>query len=80
MFKCERLGYVEKNLSTVRGLEFRHWFESEAYGYDPDDNHNVIIVAAVLDTAKAHAYWNSDMLKQRRAASRSCRNPTKICV
>ena len=29
----------------------------------------VVIVAAVLDTAKAHAYWNSDLIKQRRAAS-----------
>ena len=40
-----------------------------AYGYDPDDNHNVTIVSAILDSAKAANYWSSDLLKQRRAAS-----------
>jgi hypothetical protein len=34
------------------------------YGYDPDDNHKVIIVVAVTDTAKANAFWNSDKLKE----------------
>ena len=38
------------------------------YGYDPDDNKKVSLVTAVLDTAKAFAYYNSDALKKRRAA------------
>src|SRR5437762_3201864 len=44
-------------LKTDNGLMPR------AYGYDPDDNHNVTFVAAILDTAKARAFWNSDLLK-----------------
>jgi hypothetical protein len=48
---------------TDNGLTVR------AYGHDPADNHNVVLVTAITDTAKARAYWNSDLLKQRRAAS-----------
>ncbi|HTI92781.1 MAG TPA: hypothetical protein VL727_19425 [Puia sp.] len=40
-----------------------------AYGHDPDNDKKVTLVTAVMDTAKAFAYWKSDMLKQRRAAS-----------
>jgi len=39
------------------------------YGYDPDDNHKVIVVVAVTDTAKANAFWNSADLKQKMAAA-----------
>jgi hypothetical protein len=39
-----------------------------AYGHDVDDNHKVVLVTALMDTAKANAYWKSDMLKKRRAA------------
>lgn len=39
-----------------------------AYGHDVDDNNKVVLVVAVTDSAKATAYWKSDMLKQRRAA------------
>jgi hypothetical protein len=40
-----------------------------AYGHDPDDDHRVTLVTAVMDTAKAYAYWKSDTLKKRRAES-----------
>jgi hypothetical protein len=40
-----------------------------AYGYDPDDNHKVTLVVAINDTAKANAFWNGDVIKQRRAES-----------
>lgn len=40
-----------------------------AYGYDVDDNHKVTLVVAINDTAKANAYWNSDLIKQKRAES-----------
>jgi hypothetical protein len=40
-----------------------------AFGHDADDEKKVVLVTAILDTAKAYAYWKSDMLKQRRAAS-----------
>ena len=50
-------------LPTDNGLVVR------AYGHDLDDNHKVTIVSAITDTAKAMAYWKSDLLKQRRVQS-----------
>lgn len=35
-------------------------------GADPDDNKKITLVTAILDTAKARAYWMSDALKKRR--------------
>lgn len=49
-------------LNTDNGLVVR------AYGHNADDNHKVILVSAITDTAKARAFWNSDLIKQRRAA------------
>ena len=40
-----------------------------AYGHEADDTHKVIVVVALTDTARAKAYWKSDALKQRMAAS-----------
>ena len=40
-----------------------------AFGHDADDNNKVALVTAIMDTAKASAYWKSDMLKKRREAS-----------
>ncbi len=40
-----------------------------AFGHDADDDKKVELVTAIMDTTKAYAYWKSDMLKQRRAAS-----------
>ena len=39
-----------------------------AYGHDADDDKKVRLVTALIDTAKAYAYWKSDMLKKRREA------------
>ncbi|MDO6430861.1 hypothetical protein Q4E93_09685 [Flavitalea sp. BT771] len=39
-----------------------------AFGHDADDDKKVELVTALLDTAKAYAYYKSDMLKKRRAA------------
>jgi hypothetical protein len=52
-----------RQVRTDNGLTDR------AYGYDPDDNHKVTLVVAINDTAKANAYWNSDLIKQKRAES-----------
>ena len=43
--------------------------QDRAYGHDADDNHKITVVVALLDTAKAQAYWKSDALKQRMAES-----------
>jgi heme-degrading monooxygenase HmoA len=40
-----------------------------AYGHDPDDNKKVVLVTALMDTAKAFAWYKSDELKKRREAS-----------
>jgi hypothetical protein len=40
-----------------------------AYGHDANDDHKVVVVVALMDTAKAKAYWKSDALKQRMAQS-----------
>lgn len=50
-------------LNTDNGLILR------AYGHDVDDDHKVTVVMALSDTAKAFAFWKSDELKKRRAAS-----------
>ena len=41
---------------------------TRAYGHDADDNKKVVLVTAVMDTAKAFAYYKSDALKKRREA------------
>ncbi len=59
----------QKSFDSTRQLNTDNGLAIRAYGHDADDNHKVTIVSAILDSAKAAAYWNSDMLKQRRAAS-----------
>jgi len=49
-------------LKTDNGLVPR------AYGHDADDNHKVTLVAAIVDSTKASAFFKSDELKKRRAA------------
>ena len=40
-----------------------------AYGHDAANNNRVTLVTAIIDSAKAAAYWMSDKLKARRAAA-----------
>jgi len=40
-----------------------------AYGHDADNNKKVVLVTAITDSTKAFAYYKSDALKKRRAAS-----------
>jgi hypothetical protein len=49
-----------------------------AYGHDADDNKKVSLVTALIDTAKANAYWKSDMLKKRREASGVIGEPNRF--
>ena len=39
-----------------------------AYGHNSDNDKKIVLVTALTDTAKAFAYYKSDMLKKRRAA------------
>ena len=47
-------------------------------GHDADDNKKVSLVTAVMDTAKARAYWKSDMLKKRREAGGVLTEPKRF--
>jgi hypothetical protein len=78
MFKVKDWDAWKKSFDSTHALKTDNGLMLRSYGYDPDDNHNVVLVAAVVDTAKAHAYWNSDMLKQRRAASGVVGKPERV--
>jgi hypothetical protein len=49
-----------------------------AYGHSADDDKKVSVVTAIMDTAKAQAYWKSDMLKKRREASGVTSTPERF--
>jgi hypothetical protein len=49
-----------------------------AYGHDADNTNKVVLVLALTDTTKAKAYWQSDMLKQRRAAGGVIEDPERF--
>jgi len=78
MMKVKDWDTWKKSFDSTRALNADIGLKARAYGYDPDDNHNVVLVGAVLDTAKAHAYWKSDMLKQRRAAGGVIGTPQRV--
>ncbi|MES1226898.1 MAG: hypothetical protein ABUT20_66100 [Bacteroidota bacterium] len=46
--------------------------------HDADDNKKIALVTAVMDTAKAFAYYKSDALKKRRAAGGVIGEPTRF--
>ena len=49
-----------------------------AYGHDVDNDKKVVVVTILMDTAKAYAYWKSDMLKKRRAAAGVISDPERF--
>lgn len=49
-----------------------------AFGHDADNDKKVVLVTVVLDTAKAFAYYKSDMLKKRREASGVISEPERF--
>jgi hypothetical protein len=59
----------KKAFEEGRQIRMDNGLTDRAYGHDVDDNHKVMVVVAINDSAKAAAYWESDQLKQRRAAS-----------
>ncbi len=58
----------KKSFESHRQTRTDNGLTDRAYGYDVDDNHKVTLVVAINDTAKANAFWKSDLLKQQRAA------------
>ena len=49
-----------------------------AYGHNADDDKKVVLVTVLMDTTKAYAYYKSDMLKKRRAASGVTSEPERF--
>ena len=68
-FKVKDWGTWQKSFEDGKQEREANGITARAYGHDVDDDHKVTLVTALLDTAKANAYWKSDMLKQRRVAS-----------
>ena len=58
----------KRSFDSTMQLKTDNGLIPRAYGHEADDNHKVILVMAISDTAKARAFWSSDLLKQRRAA------------
>jgi len=58
-----------KSFDSARALNTDNGLAVRVIGHDADDNKKVTIVTAILDSAKANAFWNSDEIKKRRAAS-----------
>ena len=58
----------QKNFEEGKQERLDNGITDRAYGHDADDNKKVSLVTAVIDTAKAFAYYKSDALKKRREA------------
>ena len=58
----------EKNFKDGEQERINNGITVRGYGHEAGNNKKVRIVTAILDTAKAYAYWKSDMLKKRREA------------
>ncbi len=58
----------KRSFDSTRALNTDNGLKVRAYGHDADDSHKVFIVSAVLDEAKAKAYFDSDEIKKRMAA------------
>ena len=58
----------KKSFDSTRQLNTDNGLTVRAYGHETDNNKKVILVTTINDTAKAQAYWKSDLVKQRRAA------------
>ena len=68
-FKVKDWDAWQKAFEEGKQLRLDNGIELRAFGHDADDNKKVTVVSAIMDSAKASAYWKSDTLKKRRAAS-----------
>ena len=78
MFAVKDWATWEKVFEEHRKEGLDNGLAVRAYGHDIDDDHKVIVVTAVLDTAKAFAFWKSDQLKQRRAQAGAIGEPKRF--
>jgi len=88
-----RINYDLRSRTTFKVKDWDRWKKSfdsshqtkrdnglvlRAYGHDVDDNHKVTVVTALVDTAKAYAWWKSDELKKLREASGATSQPERF--
>ena len=58
----------KKNFFEGKEERLANGITDRVVGHDANDNKKVHLVTALMDTAKAFAYYKSDELKKRRAA------------
>jgi len=68
----------QRSFDSSRQMRMDNGIMDRAYGHDVDDNHKVTVVVALLDTAKAYAFWKSDQLKKAQAASGVVSQPERF--
>ncbi len=68
----------QKAFNEGRQERLDNGIKDRVYGHDADNNNKVMLVTALIDTAKAFTYWKSDMLKKRRAASGAIGEPDRF--
>lgn len=68
----------EKNFVDGKPERIANGILDRTYGHDADDDKKVSLVTAVMDTAKAFAYYKSDELKKRREAGGVISEPKRF--
>jgi len=67
-----------KSFEAGRQERLDNGITDRTIAHDADDNKKVMLVTAVLDTAKAFAYYKSDALKKRREAGGVIGTPARF--
>jgi len=68
----------EKNFEEGKQERIDNGITVRAYGHLTDNDKKVVLVTALLDTAKAFAYYKSDALKKRREAGGVTTEPDRF--
>ena len=66
MFNVKDWSNWEKEFTNGAQERIDNGIVTRAYGHDAEADNKIIVVTAIMDSAKAVAYWKSDMLKNRR--------------
>lgn len=68
----------QRAFDSTRQLGIDNGLKLRVYGHEADNDKKVTVVSAVLDSAKAQAFWKSDQLKQLRAATGAIGEPDRF--
>lgn len=68
-FSVKDFNAWRQTFETQKQIREDNGISDRGFGYDVDNRNKVTLVVSISDTAKARAFWNSDQLKQLRAAS-----------